>query len=202
MIEVREAEKLAEGLGFTIHDRGWGERSSKALEGVHPRLILIASLAIRICEWDGTVLNLGGVRTEEQARRLGKVDSQHRIQSDGFGHAIDLIPIVPGVGVSWAQEHLPYFRAMQEAVKVASAIYNQPIRQGCDWDMDDVWAETGEWDWPHFEIPKAIYTPRAIELLTKRRAELSLGDDRDAAAAKSLNVISAELSNLRNVLGF
>lgn len=76
----------------------FGKTSRERLEGVHPLLIECAERALAYGILDFTVLHLGGVRTlEDQKGLVAKGASQtlnslHRIQDTGYGHAIDIAP--------------------------------------------------------------------------------------------------------------
>lgn len=50
------------------YDHKFGKKSIDNLSGVHPSLVAVAKLAITLCEYDGTVIAGGGLRTEAQAR--------------------------------------------------------------------------------------------------------------------------------------
>jgi peptidoglycan L-alanyl-D-glutamate endopeptidase CwlK len=157
-----------------------GARSEKNLEGVHPDLVRVLRRALEITQVDVTILDGGGLRTLAQAqdnaaRGTGIVNSLHRKQPDGFGHAIDAV----AYPVNWGNDkaNLDRFREVARAVKRAAAELRVPIRQGLDWDMDGVWSERGEYDMPHFEMPKPWHLPRAIELMERHREELGLTNE-------------------------
>ena len=180
LLTLDEALQVARRLGFKIYDHSFGKSSSANLKGVLPELVAVAKLAIMLCEYDGTVISGGGMRTEAEARQnvengTGILHSLHRRQSDGYGHAIDLIPLVPGRGIVWkGEESRRAFEAMAAAVKASAAILGVPIRQGCDWNMNGTFGESREWDWPHFEKPKAVYRERAAKELERFRKSLSI----------------------------
>lgn len=183
------------------YDHEFGSGSRANLEGVRPELVEVAELAITLCPYDGTVISGGGLRTVRQAqdnvaRGTGILNSLHRKQADGYGHAVDLIALTPGKGVDW--NNLPAFKAMAKAVKDAAAILQVPIRQGCDWDMDGHWGESGEWDWPHFENPKPHHMARAVELMNRHREELKLDVDDEIDA--HLAAIESELDQIRSLM--
>ncbi|MFN4288900.1 MAG: M15 family metallopeptidase [Brevundimonas sp.] len=77
-----------------------GSGSRAKLSGVHPRLIAVVERAIALTPQDFTVQD--GVRTEAQQRALVQrgasktMNSKHRVQADGYGHAVDLVPWVNG----------------------------------------------------------------------------------------------------------
>lgn len=166
-----------------MYDHHLGPSSMGELDGprgrVLPQLVSVAKLAIQLCQYDGTVRRGGGVRTREEAldnhrRGTGIVNSLHIIQSDGFGHAIDLLAITPGKGVVWTNKKA--FRAMFLAIEEAAARLSVPIRQGSDWDMDGLHEEDGEWDLAHFEHPAPHNMKAAIAHMKAVRLRLGLGD--------------------------
>jgi peptidoglycan L-alanyl-D-glutamate endopeptidase CwlK len=154
----------------------FGTSSRRNLEGVLPDLVTVAELAIKLCEFDGKIIAGGGLRTEAQARAnvangTGILNSLHRRQSDGYGHAIDLIALTNGK-IDWG--NLKAFKAMARAVKIAAAHLCTPIRQGCDWNMNGTFGESREWDWPHFENPVEFWRPKAVAEMHRYRAELGM----------------------------
>lgn len=160
-----------------MYDHKFGKKSIANLKGVHPSLIAVAELAIRLCEYDGTVISGGGLRTLAQCQanvknKTGILNSLHRKQSDGYGHAIDLISLTPGKGIDWSNTKA--FKVMYESIKDAAAIKAVPIRCGADFNQNDIPYERREFDLCHFEMPKEIYFDKAVVLMNKRRKELNL----------------------------
>ncbi len=150
---------------MTTYDHAFGDKSLANLEGVLPALAEVAAKAITLCRFDGTIINGGGMRTEAQAQmnvlnKTGILNSRHRVQPDGYGHAIDLIPLTPGKGIDWS--NMTAFKAMANAVKQAAAELGVPIRQGCDWNMNGVFNEKREYDWAHFEDPIEFHKAEAL----------------------------------------
>lgn len=78
-----------------------GSKSLRELQGVHPDLVDCVKLAIQYSTIDFTVYD--GLRTpEEQALNVKRgasktMNSKHIRQGDGYGHAVDLVPIIGGV---------------------------------------------------------------------------------------------------------
>lgn len=76
----------------------FSQSSQTRLNGVHPKLILVAQKALSYGIIDITVTPDGGVRTPEKEQQLVNgghsqtLNSKHLIQPDGFGHAIDIAP--------------------------------------------------------------------------------------------------------------
>lgn len=164
---------------MTTYDHEFGPKSLANLNGVLPSLVQVAKLAITLCRFDGTVISGGGMRTQAQAdtnvaNGTGIANSRHIKQADGFGHAIDLIPLTPGKGIDW--ENLTAFKAMANAVKQASAELDVPIRQGCDWNMNGVFSEAREFDWAHFEDPIEFHQAEARAEMERHQGALDLHD--------------------------
>lgn len=110
-----------------------GKRSKKELEGVHPDLVAVVERAIQITEQDFSVVD--GLRTlkeqEEYVRRgvSRTMNSKHLPQSDGFSHAVDLVPYV-GRRVVW---EWPPIYVVAAAVQEASAELRVRLRWGGCW---------------------------------------------------------------------
>ncbi|WP_025138992.1 M15 family metallopeptidase [Achromobacter sp. DH1f] len=111
-------------------------RSLQRLDGVHPRLVEIVKLAIQRTAVDFTVVE--GVRTAERQRELvaqGASQTQnslHLKQQDGFGHAVDLAPLVGGT-IPWANWEA--FIAVADAMRSASLQVGVSIRWGGSWTL-------------------------------------------------------------------
>jgi len=122
-------------------------RSLQRLDGVHPRLVEIVKLAIQRTAVDFTVVE--GVRTAERQRELvaqGASQTQnslHLKQQDGFGHAVDLAPLVDGA-IPW--NDWEQFRRLAEVVKACAAELGSPVEWGGDWKSLK--------DGPHFQLPR------------------------------------------------
>lgn len=96
-----------------------GKRSLARLVGVHPSLVKVVERAIELTEQDFTVLE--GVRSLARQKMLvakgasKTMRSLHLKQSDGFGHAVDIAPVVNGQ-VVWSHELIrPIVLAMRRA---------------------------------------------------------------------------------------
>ncbi len=133
-----------------------GERSRKELQGVHPDLVCVVNRAIDLTIQDFAVHD--GLRTEsEQAMLVHKgasqtMNSKHRVQPDGFGHAVDLVPFI-NKRMRW--EHAPAY-AVAEAVRQAAKELGVRIRWG------GAWCElTANNDPPHILVEKYIARRRA-----------------------------------------
>lgn len=135
-------------------------RSRDRLKGLHPKLIAVVERAIKLSAIDFTVLE--GVRTPERQRELyaqgrtkpGQIvtwtfKSNHFIGADGFGHAVDVAPIINGA-IPWNDTHA--FDSVASAMFRAAAEVGVTLRWGADWDRDGKPRERGETDSPHFEL--------------------------------------------------
>jgi peptidoglycan L-alanyl-D-glutamate endopeptidase CwlK len=96
-----------------------GVRSRDRLVGVHPSLIQVVERAITLTTQDFRVLE--GVRSLERQKELVRqgssktMRSKHLKQLDGYGHAVDLAPVVNG-SVVWSHELIrPIVLAMRRA---------------------------------------------------------------------------------------
>lgn len=110
-----------------------GAKSRAELKGVHPKLAALVERAIEISFQDFGVHD--GLRTEAEQREYVRrgvsqtMNSMHRAQSDGYGHAVDLVPFINGK-LRWEWEPIYHIAA---AVKVAAAEMNVPLRWGGCW---------------------------------------------------------------------
>lgn len=139
----------------------FSKRSRASLDGVHPKMVLVAERALALSEVDFVVVE--GVRSHERQRELyaqGRtrpgpkvtwtLKSNHFINTrTGFGHAIDVYPAPinfndPDMKAKQKKIGLAFLKAANEL--------DIPIRWGADWDMDGNFGERGEGDSPHFEL--------------------------------------------------
>lgn len=156
----------------------WGPRSLRNLDEVradgvrlHPDLRRLADLVLSRSRYDLTVLDGGALRSIEQAKAnaangTGVLNSRHLT-----GDALDLVTLTDG-RIDWG--NVAAFRQTAETVAMVAAEMNLPIVQGCDWDCDGIMGETGEWDWPHVQLPWPYQMAKAKALLEIRRRELGL----------------------------
>lgn len=111
-----------------------GSRSRAALESVHPDLIRTVHLAITTSEQDFAVTC--GCRTLAQQKicvangTSWTLNSKHRVQADGYGHAVDLVPFVDGQ-LSWDWSRC---FAIASAMSHASLEAGLPLVWGGVWD--------------------------------------------------------------------
>lgn len=156
----------------------FGERSQKNLIQVHSTLRQAAEYAIAYSSVDFGVYE--GVRSVEKEREnirngTSKLsnprDCMHCIQSDGYGHAVDLVPFINGV-YQWD------WKACYEIAKWMQQYcfrYGVTIRWGGVWDLPlnklslNLEREVEAYrvrhegkdflDGVHFELPREVNTP-------------------------------------------
>ena len=116
-----------------------GAKSRAELKGVHPDLIRVVERAIQITAQDFSVHD--GLRTlEEQKRYVASgvsqtMNSMHRPQPDGHGHAVDLVPFINGK-LRW---EWPAIYPIAAAVWQAARELDVPIRWGGAWvNLSDI----------------------------------------------------------------
>tara|TARA_R110002051_G_scaffold161835_4_gene233454 strand:- start:92 stop:574 length:483 start_codon:yes stop_codon:yes gene_type:complete len=155
-----------------------GTKSRAELAGVIPRLVEVVECAITITPQDFTVHD--GLRTEaEQAEYVRKgtsqtMNSMHRKQRDGYGHAVDLVPWINGK----ARWEWPAIFPIAASVKLAAAELGVELKWGGCWQfMSQIRGSTADDmeraveaygaarrragkksfpDGPHFEIPVGL----------------------------------------------
>jgi peptidoglycan L-alanyl-D-glutamate endopeptidase CwlK len=121
-------------------------RSATRLKGVHPDLVSVIRLGLAKSEIDFTVTE--GVRTTERQSRLvaeGKsqtMNSRHLLQSDGFGHAVDVVAL-DGGEASW---EFSDYEKIAKAMKAAADELGVSITWGGDWKSFR--------DGPHFQLER------------------------------------------------
>jgi len=125
-----------------------GKKSKKNLDGVHPDLVRLVEEAIK--HVDFSVLE--GVRSFDRQQELvytGKsktMNSKHLVQSDGFGHALDIM----AYPIDWNNNNRNYLFAGW--LKGFAAAMGIKIRIGADWNGNFDTTDQSFHDLPHFEI--------------------------------------------------
>ncbi len=128
----------------------------RELVGVNPKLAFIVQEAIKITKQDFGILHLGGLRTDEEQRRLyaqgrsiegNKVtwtlNSRHQ-----SGNATDMVAFVNGKP-SWSEK---YYHEIAKAVKKVIKKHNI---KGIDWGYD-IFGR----DYAHWQISNTNYDIR------------------------------------------
>lgn len=132
----------------------FGGVSKNRLTGVHPDLAACAEKALSYGLMDFSVAQ--GVRTDQQQVDLyeqgrtkpGKIvtwtlKSNHLLQADGYGHAIDLVPYIGGKQ-NW--DDLQNFHFLATMMFRAAMELGVSIGWGGHWTKNK--------DYPHFELLK------------------------------------------------
>lgn len=146
-----------------------GQRSRDELRGVHPRLVALVKDAIALSPVDFAVVD--GLRTVEEQKALFNrgasktMNSRHlRQESTGFGHAVDLVPVLNGTP-RW---EWPLIYPVAATMRTLARRHSLPIRWGGVWDArlndlaGDIDAEVRAYcerhpgpdfiDGPHYEL--------------------------------------------------
>lgn len=115
----------------------WGPRSLAELKGVKHELLECATLALtRYSEVD--FMCYDGIRTKDEQAHYVKIgtsqtmDSKHLPQPDGFGHAVDLVPVVGGIP-KWDWDLIYKIALAMDLASSQLGIANH-IRWGGAWD--------------------------------------------------------------------
>ncbi len=124
-------------------------KNEKRLDGLHPDLVRVMRRAAKSASFTITE----GLRTIETQRKYvaeGKsrtLNSRHLMARNGYGHAIDIYPVVNGKTVmDWKGDH---FDALAKVVKAAAKAEGVPIEWGGDWKSFR--------DGPHWQLPWSKY---------------------------------------------
>lgn len=128
----------------------FSKRSRKRLETCHPDIQKVFNEVIKYV--DCTILE--GIRTKEQQKeyvRTGKsktMKSKHLEQSDGYSHAVDVMPYP----IDWNDWHKNYlFGGFVLGIAKSMGV---ELRYGGDWDGDFQTKDHSFLDLPHFELRK------------------------------------------------
>ncbi len=122
--------------------------SSSKLSEVHPDLQEVLYHAIAIVDFSV----LEGARSKERQKELydaghsKTMNSKHRIQGDGYAHAVDIAPYP----IDWDDYRRFYFLA--GVVFAVAKRRGVRIRWGGDWDSDKDFSDQTFNDLVHFEI--------------------------------------------------
>ena len=160
-----------------------GMKSRSNLQGVHKDLKHVVERAIELTGVDFQVFE--GLRTRDRQAKLVAqgasqiLDSRHLLGQDGYGHAVDLVPMIDfnGDGRLELRWDWSLCYRVAEAMRRASEELNIPIRWGGVWDRllsdlaaEDLEDEVADYvarrraagkkafiDGPHFELPVNRY---------------------------------------------
>ena len=133
-----------------------GKRSLTRLHRLHPKLAACVALAVTLTDVDFSVSET--LRTEDRQRQLyygspkktWTLNSKHLVQEDGFGHAVDLVPLSKTGSADW--DKCPQ---VKDAMFKAADTLGIRIRWGGDWNQNGSSKDEhhrGSYDGPHFEL--------------------------------------------------
>jgi peptidoglycan L-alanyl-D-glutamate endopeptidase CwlK len=133
----------------------FGAASQQRLAGVVPALVAVADHAIQISAQDfcvGEGVRSAADQLRDWYRRTSKLNGipvgatvngvrgtgvgNHQVKADGFGHALDLVPVVGGA-LLWtlpAAEQWPHIYPVADAMRTAAISLGTRIRWGGVWD--------------------------------------------------------------------
>lgn len=122
----------------------FSSRSYKALAGVRPELIAIATRALSLSPIDFVVTE--GLRTESRQRELVRIGASQTMHSRHLtGHAIDVAAWHDGA-IRW---DWPLYERISDAFKQAADELSVPLEWGGDWRSIK--------DGPHYQLPWGQY---------------------------------------------
>jgi len=112
-----------------------GQRSLANLDGVHPQLVKVVRRAIELSAVDFGVPERAVRTAAEQAEKVRRgvsktLNSRHLIRSDGFGHAVDLVP--------WIERRFTW-NAWDPFFQIAAAMRDAANTAGVDLVWGGVW---------------------------------------------------------------
>lgn len=134
----------------------FGTRSELRLRGVKDPLVRVARLALSKSETDLTITE--GMRSRARHAELyakgrttpGPAVTWVLVSKHCLGDALDIAPLKPDGSIDW--DNKAAFKEMARLMFEAASELGVKIRWGCDWDMDGIPYEKGEYDGPHFEL--------------------------------------------------
>ncbi len=140
----RAAMGLPKPAGLPPAAHEWDTRSARSLQGVHPDLVRVATLARSRSAVPFVVTE--GLRTRERQAQLVKSGASQTMNSRHLtGHAIDVAAQVGGK-VSW---DWPLYERIAVAMKQAAEVLGIRIVWGGDWLTFK--------DGPHYELNRTTY---------------------------------------------
>lgn len=125
----------------------FGKTSKERMIGVRPELVAVPERALSYGIIDMTIVPYGGLRTEADQKKLfdegasKTMNSMHRPQSDGYGHALDVVPYP----IDW--NDIERFKLMGTLLFRAAMELNYEIEWGGHWNWKD---------YPHIQTPRGL----------------------------------------------
>ena len=134
------------------------QKSLERLNGVHPSLVFLVQSAMETQIMDFSVNE--GVRTLDRQKDLVSkgasktMKSKHLVQSDGYGHAVDLYPYpidMEAVNRNNAVE-IVRFGVLAGIIKSIAWTHGIEIEWGGDFDSDGQTLDSTFFDAPHIQL--------------------------------------------------
>ena len=136
-----------------------GKSSRRELHGVHPDMIIVVATSLILLQEEGIDFTVfDGIRNLEEQQALvdagssWTLNSMHRIQKTGFGHAVDLVPVING---KLRFDAIDALTKMGKAAKKASAHHRIPITWGALKKYGGDWTKRN--DMYHIELSQKTY---------------------------------------------
>jgi peptidoglycan L-alanyl-D-glutamate endopeptidase CwlK len=136
----------------------FSKKSLDKLIDIHPKLVQVVHDAMALQIMDFSVNE--GLRSLDRQKHLvrdGKsrtMRSKHLMQSDNFGHAVDLYPSPINMAkvIKGDMQEVPRFGVLAGIIKTCAKRNNVTVIWGGDWDNDGETLDHTFFDGPHFEI--------------------------------------------------
>lgn len=136
----------------------FSDRSLKRLEGVHPLLVDVVHKAMQMQVMDFSVVE--GVRSLDRQKELFSqgasktLKSKHLIQSDGYGHAVDLYPYPINMKrvIKGDAKEIYRFGVLNGVIQGIANYMKVDIINGADWDGDGETLDHTFFDAPHYQL--------------------------------------------------
>jgi len=150
----------------------WSKRSKENMEGIHPDLRMVLD---HVLDYGFDITVVEGVRDTQRQQHLYaqgrtrpgsivtytdgiKKISKHQIQTDGYGHAVDVYPFPIKMDQSFYNQVRFYYLAGRidtiAQYLYASGEIEHLVRWGGNWDKDSEFGDQRFMDLPHFELYK------------------------------------------------
>ena len=166
-MSMKEGWRQGRRVGF-----GFGKRSRRRMQGLHPDLVAVMELALSRSAIDFTVIE--GLRSIERQRKLVKSGASRTLKSRHLtGHAIDVAPLLDG-RVSW---DWPLYYQIAPVIKGAAADLGVDLDWGGDWQTFK--------DGPHWQLSWESYAKDDLAARV-RPAPAALADTADLTVFQRL----------------
>lgn len=133
----------------------FGPRSLRELQGVHPDMVAVATLALKLSPVDFAITD--GTRTLEEQKEHVRTGASTTLKSRHIGgFAVDVVACPPNGKISYAPLLM---LQIKEAFFAAAKQLKVPLRWGGDWNCNGDSGDESFVDMPHFELPRGKRYP-------------------------------------------